>query len=179
MRTALEIFSVICLVGGAIGCASTGSDSAPPSSAAPLAATAPTEPAAATTAAPVVPAISSAAEEFKALAGADQGVLVFFRPKTFVGAAVRFKVREGETELGKLSSGTYFAVPLAAGVHEFNVHSEAKDRLRIEVAPGDVYFVSGTVTMGVMIGRPNLAPSDAATFESMQSKLKSSAVAKP
>ena len=90
--------------------------------------------------------------------------MVFFRESKFVGAMVGFKVREGEQELGKLSNGTYFVAQVPAGAHAFTVHSEAKDVLNLEVERGQTYYVQGSISMGVMVGRPNLAPSDAATF---------------
>jgi hypothetical protein len=55
------------------------------------------------------------------------------------------------------------------------VHSEAKDVLNLEVERGQTYYVQGSISMGLMVGRPNLAPSDAATFNSMKEKLKDSA----
>ncbi|KAF1723007.1 hypothetical protein CSC75_00515 [Pseudoxanthomonas wuyuanensis] len=101
-----------------------------------------------------------------------KGQIVFFREKKFAGAAIRYKVREGETELGKLSSGTYFVHVAEPGPHEYTVHSEAKDILNLEVEPGETYYVIGSVTMGFMAGRPNLSPSDEAVFSAMSKQLK-------
>jgi hypothetical protein len=98
--------------------------------------------------------------------------IVFFRPSKFTGAAIGFKVREGETELGKLRSGKYFIATVEPGTHEYTVHSEAKDVLAMEVEAGETYYVQGTITMGFMAGRPNLSPSDQATFDGMANKLK-------
>lgn len=103
---------------------------------------------------------------------AGMGQIVFFRPKKFAGGAIGFKVREGETELGKLRSGKYFIAAVEPGVHEYRVHSEAEDVLTMEVEDGETYYVQGTITMGVLTGRPNLSPSDAATFEGMADSLK-------
>jgi len=100
------------------------------------------------------------------------GTVIFFREKKFAGSMIRYIVREGGKELGKMSSGVYFTAQLPAGKHEFEVHSEAKDVLTLEVEPGETYYVIGTVTMGVMAGHPNLSPSDAATFEKMKASLK-------
>lgn len=94
-----------------------------------------------------------------------KGQIVFFRPSKFVGAAVSFKVREGETELGKLSNGSYFVVDVAPGAHEYVVHSEVKDVLPIEIDEGETYYVQGSLNMGVMVGRPNLSPSDKLKFD--------------
>jgi hypothetical protein len=124
-----------------------------------------TETSAATAAAP-------AAAGLIAPAPADKGQIVFFRPSKMLGAAIGFKVREGETELGKLRSGKYFVALVEPGTHEYTVHSEAKDVLTMEIEAGETYYVQGTIGMGVIAGRPNLAPSDEATFSGMSKKLK-------
>ena len=120
------------------------------------------------TAAPVVAASSG----LVGAAPADKGQIVFFRPSKFAGGAVGFKVREGDTELGKLRSGKYFIALVEPGTHSYTVHSEAKDVLTMEVEAGETYYVQGTITMGLMAGRPNLSPSDQATFDGMAAKLK-------
>jgi hypothetical protein len=150
------------------GCAGTGG-SAPEKKSQPAPAPA------ATAAQKPAPAPSASAPSSGA---AGTGTVVFFRESKFMGAAVSFKVREGQAELGKLSSGSYFVANLPAGAHEFTVHSEAKDVLNIEVDAGETYYVQGSVSMGIMVGRPNIAPSDAATFNSMKPKLKDSGAPK-
>jgi Protein of unknown function (DUF2846) len=100
-----------------------------------------------------------------------KGQIVFFRPSKFTGGAIGFKVREGDTELGKLRNGKYFVANVEPGTHQYTVHSEAKDVLTMEVEAGETYYVQGTITMGFMAGRPNLSPSDQATFDGMSSKL--------
>ena len=105
---------------------------------------------------------------------AGYGQIVFFRPSKFVGMAVGFKVREADKELGLMKNGSYFVIAATPGRHEYEVHSEAKDILPVEVEAGEVYYVSGSLSMGVMVGRPNLTPSDAAAFEAVRAKLKMS-----
>ena len=56
-------------------------------------------------------------------------------------------------------------------MHEYVVHSEAKDALTLEVEDGETYFVAGSITMGLMVGRPNLSPADAAVFAAASEKL--------
>ncbi|QSX79515.1 DUF2846 domain-containing protein [Agrilutibacter solisilvae] len=125
-----------------------------------------TAPAAATVAA------APAANGIIAAAPADKGQIVFFRPSKMMGAAIGFKVREGETELGKLRSGKYFVAVVEPGTHVYNVHGETKDELTMEVEAGETYYVQGTLGMGIVAGRPNLGPSDEATFMSLSKKLK-------
>jgi hypothetical protein len=106
--------------------------------------------------------------------GPGKALVVFFRPGKFVGAAVGFKVRENDVELGKLRNGNYFAIEVEPGQHSYVVHSETKDVTTIEAEAGETYFLSGSISMGIMAGRPNLAPSDAAAFEDVLPKLKKS-----
>lgn len=124
-------------------------------------------PAAADAAAPLVPVAGGKIGAPQA----GKGQIVFFRPSKFTGAAIGFKVRENDTELGKLRNGKYFVAQVEPGTHQYTVHSEAKDVLTMEVEEGETYYVQGTITMGFMAGRPNLSPSDQTTFDGMASKL--------
>jgi hypothetical protein len=130
------------------------------------------------TPAPTAPAVfSQLPQEIVDAVGAPEagkGLVVFFRPKKFVGAAIGFKVREKEVELGKLRNGNYFSIQVEPGVHEYVVHSESKDITRIEVEAGETYFLAGEINMGVLAGRPNLTPSTAVNFQADLKSLKKS-----
>jgi len=103
-----------------------------------------------------------------------KALIVFFRPSAFKGGAINFKVREGETELGRLRSGNFFTLQVAPGKHEYTVHAENKDVTTIEAEDGETYFISGEVNFGFMSGRPNLSPSNREAFEAAFKKLKPS-----
>ncbi|AXK72632.1 DUF2846 domain-containing protein [Lysobacter sp. TY2-98] len=126
--------------------------------------------------APTAPAapVAAPANTLISAAPADKGQIVFFRESKFAGGAIGFKVREGETELGKLRSGNYFVAVVEPGKHEYNVHGETKDILTMEVEPGETYYVKATISMGFLAGRPNIAPSDEAAFLAVSAKLKRS-----
>lgn len=121
-------------------------------------------------------ATSEAGETAEAAAEATAGTgkIVFFRPKKFAGAAIVYKVREGDTVLGKLSSGSFFVAEVPAGTHEYYVKSEGKDdTLVLEVEAGETYYVSAGISMGFVAGQGNLSPSDEAAFnEANKKKLK-------
>lgn len=153
------------------GCASSGGGAREESSAAKPAPSA-EAPAAQT---PATPDTSSTPA---IVADPNMGTVVFFREGKFVGSMVSFMVREGDVELGKLSNGTYFVAKVPPGPHTYRVHSEAKDELSLEVEAGETYYVQGSISMGVLVGRPNLSPSDAATFEKLKADLKDSAAPK-
>ncbi len=120
------------------------------------------------------PAAQAAAPAATAAAPDQQATIVFFRPSHFAGGAIGFIVREGTAELGKLRNGSYFVAHVAPGAHQYVVHSEAKDTLSMEVEAGQTYYVIGSISVGFLAGRPNIAPSDAAAFEAVKDKLKES-----
>jgi hypothetical protein len=103
---------------------------------------------------------------------AGDGTVIFFREKKMVGAAIRFKVRENGVELCKLGSGTFCTLQVPAGTHLYDVHTEAKDQLTMDVKPGETYYVVSTISMGAFAGHPKLTVTDKATFDGMKEKLK-------
>jgi hypothetical protein len=155
--------------------AAPATEQAAPAPAAPVE-QAPVAPPVETAPAATVPAVAATTpiEAKLGAPAAGKGQVVFFRPSKFVGSAIGFKVREGETELGKLGNGNYFFIDVEPGAHEYIVHSEAKDILPLEIDAGEIYYVQGGIGMGVMVGRPNLSPSDKTQFEAVSFKLKPS-----
>ena len=103
-----------------------------------------------------------------------KGQVVFFRQSKLMGAALSFKVREKDVELGKLSNGVYFVLDFDPGLHEFVVHSEVKDVTPIEVEEGEVYYLQFGISVGVLAGRPNLTPSTQEAFDAIAGKMKPS-----
>jgi hypothetical protein len=104
--------------------------------------------------------------------GTGVGTVIFFREKKMMGAAIRFKVRENGVQLCKLGSGTFCKLEVPAGTHQYDVHTEAKDQLSLDVKPGETYYVVSTISMGAFAGHPKLAMTDQATFDGMKAKLK-------
>jgi LysM repeat protein len=99
------------------------------------------------------------------------GTVVFFREKKLFGAGASFKVRENGVELCKLSNGRYCVVNVPAGAHDFSPEKDAKETVKLNVEAGQTYFVQGTISMGFLSGRGNLAASDRSAFEGMQAEL--------
>lgn len=104
-----------------------------------------------------------------------KGQIVFFRPSRLAGAALSFSVHEGDAGVGKLGNGSYFVLAADPGPHAYSIQSEAKDTLNVEVEPGETLYVQQTIGVGIMMGRPHLTPSDAATFERLKLKLSTKA----
>lgn len=102
---------------------------------------------------------------------AGKGQIVFFRPSRITGMAVSFSVREGDTGIGKLTNGTYFVHVTDPGTKEYNISSETRDTLRLEIEEGETYYVIQTIGMGVLMARPNLTPSTEQEFQNKKLKV--------
>ena len=120
------------------------------------------------------PAAAAPAEKVAPQIGAPpagMGQVVFYRPGG-LGALVSFRVNEGDKVVNRLPPGHYFVQTAAPGVHEYSVHSEAKDVLRVNVEDGETQYARCNIRMGIMVGRPNLSTQDRADFEKRGKKLK-------
>lgn len=119
-------------------------------------------------AAPTAPAV--ALPEGISAPPEGKGQVVFFRPSRFVGAALSFTVREGEADLGRLPNARYFVHVAEPGIHEYEIGRN--DTMRMEIEPGETYFVMQNTQMGVIAGRAVLSPSDQAAFVEAQPRMR-------
>jgi len=92
-----------------------------------------------------------------------QGQVVFFRTGG-AGFAVGCSVNENGQKVSSLGAGRYFVMVASPGRHEFTVKSEAKDSLALEVEAGETQYVTCRMKMGLIVARPDLAPSTEAAF---------------
>ena len=113
-----------------------------------------------------------AAEMAKPTAAPATGKVVFFRKGGLFGAAISCAVFENGVKVSSLSPGKYFEIDAAEGIHQYSVRSEATDTLRIEVEAGETYYNECSIGLGVLAGRPNLAPVDEARWNEKKAKLK-------
>ena len=93
-----------------------------------------------------------------------KGQVVFFRPGG-MGVALGCSVNEKGQKVSSLGAGRYFVMVAEPGRHEFTVKSEAKDTLALEVESGETQYALCRIKMGIMVGRPDLAPSTEAEFQ--------------
>jgi hypothetical protein len=99
------------------------------------------------------------------------GQVVFYRPSS-MGGLISCRVNEGAAVINKLPPGKYFVLQTTPGVHDYSVHSEAKDVLRVNVEEGETAYARCNISMGFMVGRPNLSTQDRADFDKRGKKLK-------
>jgi hypothetical protein len=145
------------------------------------------EPPAAGTEAPAEsPAPTPEALATPASAPAAKAKIVFFRPGRLPGAIYTYHVVEvgddgkpakDAPRLADLPNGGAAIAEVEPGVRSFNITGPmavnlAEDRLRMEVEPGETYYVEQTVRVGLVTGGFRLVPADEARFKASKVKLK-------
>jgi hypothetical protein len=103
---------------------------------------------------------------------AGKGQVVFFRRSSMFGFPYWTNVRENGAAYGKLSNGVYFVQVLDPGVHEFDTSVLGKDAMKLQIDPGETYFVEGKIAMQIVGYTIVMAPSDEATFTKVKHSLK-------
>jgi hypothetical protein len=114
--------------------------------------------------APVAPTAIAAPPEGK-------GQIVFFR-RGGIGPLISCAVSENGARVSRLPPGKYFVLVSTPGAHSYTVSSEAKDTLNLEVEAGETQYAKCNIRMGIVAGRPNLAPSTKEEFDKGAGKLK-------
>lgn len=99
-----------------------------------------------------------------------KGQIVFWRTGG-QGFILGCGVNENGERISALGAGKYFVHPATPGMHSYTVKSEATDLLTLEVEPGETYYVRCKIKMGIMVGRPNIAPSTKEEFDKESHKL--------
>jgi hypothetical protein len=88
-----------------------------------------------------------------------------------MGFALGCSVIENGGKVSSLGAGKYFIMVADPGTHEFTVKTEAKDTLKLLVEDGETQYGKCKIKMGIIVGRPDIAPSTEAEFKK-QKKLK-------
>ena len=118
------------------------------------------------------PATTGAAQAIQIPAPPEgKGQIVFYRTGGS-GLILGCAVNENGEKVSSLGAGKYFLLVAEPGPHTFTAESEAKDTLNLEVEPDETQYVRCKIKMGIMVGRPNLSPSDKNTFDTVSRKLK-------
>jgi hypothetical protein len=89
-----------------------------------------------------------------------------------MGSAVKCTIREGGKMVGRVSGNRYWVVDAPAGTHTFTTKSEATDTVNVQVEPDETTFVKCKISMGIMVGRPNLSPSNEEEWTKSMPKMK-------
>ncbi len=102
---------------------------------------------------------------------AGKGQVVFFRPSG-MGMAVKCTVRENGQFVTRVGNSRYDVVEVDPGTHTFTAKSESTDTINLLVEEGETSYAKCKISMGVMVGRPNLSPSNEEEFRAVSAKVK-------
>ena len=88
----------------------------------------------------------------------DYAVIYFYRPSSFVGSAIGYKIRlDDETMIGKVRNGEKFEFKTKDfGKHVFWGKTETQESVVIDIKKGQEYFVRCGIKMGAAVGRPEM-----------------------
>lgn len=100
-----------------------------------------------------------------------KGQVVIFRPSS-MGFAVKCTVRENGAMVGRVGAARYYVIPAEPGVHNFTAKTEATDTVAVQVEPDETSYVKCGISMGIMVGRPNLSPATEEEFRAVAGKMK-------
>lgn len=95
----------------------------------------------------------------------EKGVVYVYRPDSFVGAAVHYDVYAGDIKLCDLVRGGYCSYLARPGELEIWGKTEAKGSVTVDVKAGQEYYVKGGLSVGVLVGHPNLTIVDKSVGE--------------
>lgn len=101
-----------------------------------------------------------------------KGQVVFYRKPLFSLVPFNWIAREGTAEICEMVAGAYCIATVDPGTHTYEVHSEAKNDLTLEIDAGETYYVIGGISMGLIVNHPNISPADKAQFDAISARLK-------
>ena len=100
------------------------------------------------------PKYSEAQANFPRLAAGE--ARVFFYRDSMMGAALTPDVRVDGRTVGPLQSGSFFFVDLPAGRHTASASTEVDANVDFSAQEGDTVYISLSIGMGLVVGRPHL-----------------------
>jgi hypothetical protein len=102
---------------------------------------------------------------------AGKGQIVLFRPSS-MGFAIKCTVRENGAMVGRVGAGKYYVIEAEPGLHNLTAKTEKTDTVAVQVEPDETSYVKCGISMGIMVGRPNLSPSTEQEFAKSATKIK-------
>ncbi len=96
---------------------------------------------------------------------AGKGQIVIYRPKS-MGFAIKCTVRENGAMIGRVGAKKYYVIEVEPGLHNLTAKTEKTDTVAVQVEPDETSYVKCGISMGVMVGRPNLSPGTEEEFKS-------------
>ena len=83
----------------------------------------------------------------------DMGVVYFYRPKAYTGAAASLMLVDNGEQISRIKNGQFIRYLAVPGHHKFHTDTMAIDKaVEFDVEPGETYFVRTGVRQGMWVG---------------------------
>jgi hypothetical protein len=99
-----------------------------------------------------------------------KGQIVIYRPSS-MGFAIKCTVRENGAMIGRVGAGKYYVIEAEPGLHNLTAKTEKTDTVAVQVEPDETSYVKCGISMGIMVGRPNLSPGTEEEFNKAARKM--------
>ncbi len=89
----------------------------------------------------------------------DYAVIHFYRPSIAVGTLIGYKIKDAnDSIIGRVRNGEKFTYKTKEfGMQSFYGATESKEEIKMNIEKGKEYFVRCSITMGVLVGRPEIS----------------------
>ncbi len=87
---------------------------------------------------------------------ADKATIYVYREASLFGGGMTYMVSANGVPIASLPAGGYFVYHAPPGKVQLSAKSEAATSVTVEANAGEVYYVKGTVGLGILVGRPHL-----------------------
>ncbi len=98
----------------------------------------------------------------------NMGLIVFYRPRRAMAAAIRFQINTSAAPVGNLANGSMVAFHTPAGSHTFSVSTPSiagSDSITVDIAAGQTAFVRADMRAGLPAGRGKFIRMDPSTAQ--------------
>jgi len=87
---------------------------------------------------------------------ADKATIYVYRDFNVFGGGATYMVSGNGVPIASLPAGGYFVYHAPPGEVQLSAKSEATTSVTVEAKAGEVYYVKGTIGVGILVGRPHL-----------------------
>ncbi len=87
---------------------------------------------------------------------ADKATVYVYRDFNVFGGGMTYMVSANGVPIASLPAGGYFVYHAHPGEVQLSAKSEATTSVTVEAKAGEVYYVKGTIGIGILVGRPHL-----------------------
>lgn len=89
----------------------------------------------------------------------EQGRIFFYRPSA-IGAAIQPNILVNGSVVGEMVPLGFFYVDRSPGNYVVTARTESEATLQLTLQPSQTQYVKGSISLGILVGRPNLSLVD-------------------